>query len=307
MTHPRPWSRGLAIAAAATLALSPALLPARARATDGSPDPINITPPLTSPDPVNVTPPPLAAPRPGTFCDQSLAPAINTIVDAGGLARGRWGLRIETLDGNKVLYSRNADQFFIPASNIKLFTTAGALQMYAPNAPISSSNLGAWVRTINQQSNNGLADTLLRRIGGPAAIRDALSKIGVSPAGYRQADGSGLSRQNLVTPTATLAVLRSMYTTAAGKEVFFASLPIAGQSGTLARRFRGTPAQGRVRAKTGTLRGVRALSGYLEHPEYGPLIFSIYANHPGQNQSLVNAIDQVVLRLTQVRPCEQGF
>jgi len=291
MSYSQPWQKTLAIAATATLVASPLLLPARARATEADTAVLTQT---------------IAAPRPNTFCDASLEPAIQAIVDRGGLAQGRWGIRVETLDGRKVLYSRNAEQFFIPASNIKLFTTAGALQMYHPDSPIRSSTLGAWVRTINQQSNNGMADALLRSIGGPAAVREALARIGVPANSYRQADGSGLSRQNAVSPIATIAVLRSMYS-AAGKEVFFSSLPIAGQSGTLRSRFRGTPAQGRVHAKTGTLRGVRALSGYLEHPEYGPLVFSIYANHPGQGQSLVTAIDQVVIRLTQVRPCEQGF
>ncbi len=292
MRYQHPWQKTLAIAAAATLVASPLLTPARARATETE----------TTLQAQAIT----ATPRPGTFCAPSLEPAISTILDRGGLAQGRWGIRVETLDGSKVLYSRNADDFFIPASNIKLFTTAGALQMYHPDSPIRSSNLGAWVRTINQRSHNGYADSLLRSIGGQAAVRSSLAQIGVPADGYRQADGSGLSRRNLVKPSAAVSLLRAMHS-ASGKDVFFASLPIAGHSGTLSRRMRGTLAQGRVRAKTGTLRGVRALSGYFDHPEYGRLIFSIMANHPGQGQSLVNAIDQIVMRLSQVTPCDQRF
>ena len=59
-----------------------------------------------------------------------------------------------------------------------------------------------------------------------------------------------------------------------------------------------------MRAKTGTLRGVRALSGYVESPTYGPLIFSILINQPGQSGSvMLRAIDQMVLQMAQVSPC----
>ena len=89
-----------------------------------------------------------------------------------------------------------------------------------------------------------------------------------------------------------------------GGEVFYRSLPVAGQSGTLRRRFQNTTLQGQVRAKTGTLRGVRALSGYLNHPDYGPLVFSIIVNQPGQSGTqMLQAIDAVVEQLARVTPC----
>ena len=93
---------------------------------------------------------------------------------------------------------------------------------------------------------------------------------------------------------------------ARGNDVFLASLPVAGISGTLKNRLRHTTAEGTVRAKTGTLRGVKALSGYIDHPEYGTLVFSIITNQP-TNQSIypvVVAIDEIVLHLSTLTNCQ---
>jgi D-alanyl-D-alanine carboxypeptidase/D-alanyl-D-alanine-endopeptidase (penicillin-binding protein 4) len=145
---------------------------------------------------------------------------------------------------------------------------------------------------------------LLRHLGGSQSARQALTQLGVDPNGYRLADGSGLSRQNLATPRVLVDTLRAMYY-APAKDTFYASLPVAGVSGTLRNRMRQTPAQGLVLAKTGTLRGVRALSGYLNNPRYGTLVFSILANQPGYSgQALVRGIDDVVLQLTMLTDCQ---
>jgi D-alanyl-D-alanine carboxypeptidase/D-alanyl-D-alanine-endopeptidase (penicillin-binding protein 4) len=204
-----------------------------------------------------------------------------------------------------VIYHYNADRYLIPASNMKIITTAAALQRLDPEAPIRSTSVRNWVTITNQRSNNAYADTLLRYIGGPGAAKTALAQMGVNPGWIRQADGSGVSRHNIATPRAFVEILRAMYYSPK-REVFHASLPIAGMSGTLRHRMRATPAQGTVYAKTGTLQGVRALSGYIHHPHYGILVFSIITNNPRQSgKALVKAIDQIVLQLSLVTPCEQ--
>jgi D-alanyl-D-alanine carboxypeptidase len=82
-------------------------------------------------------------------------------------------------------------------------------------------------------------------------------------------------------------------------------LAIAGVSGTLKNRFQGTPLVGRVHAKPGTLRGVRALSGYLEHSTQGVIAFSIVVNQPGQDGAvMVRAIDQIMLQLNHFTGCQ---
>lgn len=114
-------------------------------------------------------------------------------------------------------------------------------------------------------------------------IADYLTSIGLDPTVLRLRDGSGLSRLNLVSArdlTALLVAIR--------REPWFShiydALPIAGVEdrlvgGTLRFRMRGTPAEGNVRAKTGTLTGVTALSGYATGEGGQVLAFSILINN----------------------------
>jgi D-alanyl-D-alanine carboxypeptidase/D-alanyl-D-alanine-endopeptidase (penicillin-binding protein 4) len=239
----------------------------------------------------------------GGTCVNDLGTALNAIARSQG---GRWGMRIETLDGDRIFHQAGAEQSLIPASNAKLFVTAAALQLYSPETKVQNSSLSSWITTINQRSQNDLADRLFRQIGGQPAIQRALAPLGVEASGYRLADGSGLSRSNAVQPNTTISLLRAM-SRDRHSALFRDSLPASGVSGTLVNRFRGTPAQGRVFAKTGTLRGVRALSGYMAHPLYGSLVFSIIANHPSQRgDGLRSAIDRMVLTTMQMRPCDTG-
>lgn len=243
--------------------------------------------------------PPPEKPSTG-ICSTLLEPAINAII---GKYSNNWGILVESLADGTVIYSHNSDKFFIPASNTKLFTTAAALQKLGLSAAIGNKSLKDWITTTNLFSNNYYADTLLRRLGGPSVAKAALSQLGIDPNTYRLADGSGLSRNNAATPRAIISILRAMYYSPE-KEAFYASLPVAGVSGTLRNRMRQTPAQGAVFAKTGTLSGVRALSGYMNHPQYGMLAFSIVANYPYESSYIVNSIDKIVLQLSMLTPCD---
>lgn len=242
-------------------------------------------------------------PEPGTSgtCLALIEPAITSIM---GSYQANWGILVEKLEERTTLYSHNADKFFIPASNIKLFTTAAALQKLSPQSKIQSKSLQDWITVTNVRSNNYYADALLNHIGGAAAVKLALEQIGVNPHSFRQADGSGLSRRNVATPRSLIMTLRAMYY-APDKDVFYSSLPVAGISGTLRNRMKGTPAQGIVYAKTGTLQGVRALSGYMKHPDFGKVVFSILVNNPlVSGSSLVRSIDRIVLQLSTTQLCE---
>lgn len=250
--------------------------------------------------PIFVPPPENNPPRGVGSCSAALDPSIKRIM---GKYANRWGILVESLDSRVPLYSHNADRYFIPASNVKIFTTAAALQRFSPQTPIKSRPLKNWVQVVNIRSHNASAETLLSSIGGPWAAKSAIAQLGVDPGSFRLADGSGLSRQNVATPRALVETLRAMHS-APGSQIFHASLPVAGVSGTLRNRMKATPAQGTVSAKTGTLRGVRALSGYINHPEYGVLVFSILANNPSQSgTSLVRAIDSMVVQFSTVRAC----
>jgi D-alanyl-D-alanine carboxypeptidase/D-alanyl-D-alanine-endopeptidase (penicillin-binding protein 4) len=237
-------------------------------------------------------------------CPTQLGALIDDIVNQPSVANGRWGIRVESSTSTEPLYSRNAEDFLIPASNIKLLTTAAALQLMDFTTPTSRSRLESRMWIINGNSDNYSADAMLSWIGGTRAVQDSLYSLGIDPAGYRQVDGSGLSRNNIAQPKAFVTLLKVMRS-AVGSEIFYHSLPVGGVSGTLRNRFRGTPVVGKVHAKTGTLNGVRALSGYLEHPEYENLMFSIVVNQPGQDGSvLLQAIDQIVVQMSRVSMCE---
>jgi len=154
-------------------------------------------------------------------------------------------------------------------------------------AAASSLPLDTMIGQINVVSDNFASEMLLKHLGGrfggrgstPAGatvVKAALSKIGVIARPY---DGSGLSRADQVSPREVVDLLTEMTEIPEAGEALDASLPVAGRTGTLADRMRGTRAAGRCRAKTGTLRGVSALSGYCSTPSGNTVAFSFLENN----------------------------
>ncbi len=160
-------------------------------------------------------------------------------------------------------------------------------------------------------SNNGHAEVLIKAMGrkvsdqgtwdaGIQAMSDYLETLGVDPEKIQTADGSGLSRMDLVTPEQ----LTTLLITARDKEWFptlYNALPIAGQpdrldGGTLRQRMDNTAADGNVHAKTGSLTGVSALSGYVTNGDGKPLVFSIVFNN-FINTSTKDIEDAIAVRL----------
>ena len=140
-------------------------------------------------------------------------------------------------------------------------------------------------------SQNLYAETLLKAIGaarggigtfegGLNAIRSALASWGIPDDAYVNADGSGLSRYNYLTPATIAAVLTREYKSELNRAAFMATLPIAGKEGegTMATRMRRTRAEGNAIAKTGSISNVRSLSGYVRTRDGEMLVFSIIAN-----------------------------
>ena len=236
-------------------------------------------------------------------CASHIAPAIENIISRSELNHGKWAILVQSLGGTNI-YSLNPDSYMVPASNMKLLVTAAALQKLSPDSQIRSTSIGNWIGVTNLRSDNAYANVLLSYLGGSQSVQQALNSLGVDTNGYRMRDGSGLSRNNLATPRTLVTTLRAMYHSRA-HDVFLASLPVAGVSGTLKNRLQKTSAQGTVRAKTGTLRGVKALSGYMDHPEYGTLVFSIIANQPIDRSSIpiIKGIDDIVLELSKLSRC----
>ncbi len=175
---------------------------------------------------------------------------------------------------------------------------------HIPQDYFTSPPLAAMIQGINQPSDNVGAEALLQQLGSVEAATAILTALGVDPGGYRWVDGSGLSRHNLLSPAAVGQLLQAM-----GQhqyaDVFRDSLPMGGESGTLANRFRNPALGATVYAKTGTMTGVSTLSGYVQPEEGNPWVFSIMvngANLPAQEQRV--AIDGVVGAIATWQACQ---
>jgi D-alanyl-D-alanine carboxypeptidase/D-alanyl-D-alanine-endopeptidase (penicillin-binding protein 4) len=136
-------------------------------------------------------------------------------------------------------------------------------------ADVVSAPLSAELGEILRESDNTAMELLTKELGlkergrgstaaGLAAVRADLAADGFSLTGFVNADGSGLSRSDRV----TCALLVEVLERAGPGGLLVRDLPVAGRSGTLVDELRGTVAAGRVHAKTGTLDGVKALSGW---------------------------------------------
>ena len=168
------------------------------------------------------------------------------------------------------------------------------------------------LQVINKVSQNLHAEIALRMVGhekGSAPTLDAalevekdfLAQAGIAPEEYALYDGSGLSRQDLVTPRAMVKLLLFVdaHANSWGAE-FRRTLPVAGVDGTLSDRFKGTAAQGRVQAKTGSFSHVNSLSGYAETLSGERIAFSIFCNnHKLTGRGALNVIDQIVQAVVQ--------
>jgi serine-type D-Ala-D-Ala carboxypeptidase/endopeptidase (penicillin-binding protein 4) len=164
-----------------------------------------------------------------------------------------------------------------------------ALREAAPIFTHLSPPLSEILPGMLKPSQNLIAETLLRTVGrevrqvattegGAAAIDSLMRAWDLDPSRFRIADGSGLSRYNLVSPSLINALLERM-DRSEHRELWSTSLPVAGRDGTLASRMRDPPLADNVHAKTGTLTGNSALSGYLTTARGERIVFSILVNN----------------------------
>jgi D-alanyl-D-alanine carboxypeptidase/D-alanyl-D-alanine-endopeptidase (penicillin-binding protein 4) len=184
---------------------------------------------------------------------------------------------------------------------------------------IRSDSLGAVLAEMLKESDNQMAESILRTLGlattgmgsaqaGIMLVEETLARFGVEPDAVRIADGSGLSRNNLVTPNAMTRLLRAMWRHPQ-YEVFLASMPIAGVDGTLRKRLVGTAGRGNVRAKTGSLSTVRALSGYLTDGRGETLVFSLLLNGYDTPGDVAVALEDLLVEQIALyrRPVDPGW
>lgn len=135
--------------------------------------------------------------------------------------------------------------------------------------------------------------------GGIAAMTEHLTKlVGRIPEGVVLRDGSGLSKDSRITPGLLLAALYES-SKKPGGDVLRDCLPVSGQSGTLADRFVGTSLVGRVRAKTGWIRGVSSLSGQVVRKDGTVRWFSILMNYDPKTNGLNKDLKAIQERIVQ--------
>jgi len=161
------------------------------------------------------------------------------------------------------------------------------------------------LRVINKVSQNLHAELMLRLLGkekgtagtidlGLEVERGWLASLGITPDEYTFFDGSGLSRENLVSPHAVVTLLTFISKQPWAKE-FEDTLPVGGVDGTLMDRFRGPQFSGKVHAKTGSLSHVNSLSGFATTAKGEHIVFSILANnHMLTDRKALDTIDNIV-------------
>jgi len=171
--------------------------------------------------------------------------------------------------------------------------------------PLSES-----IRVINKVSQNLHTEMLLRTVArernGEGSTREGLKlaqeffeSIGIAEDDVAIYDGSGLSRRNLITPRAAVTLLR--YVAAQPwAEAYLASLPVAGVDGTLERRMKDTSAAGRIQAKTGSLSGTNALSGFATTLSGERLVFSLFGNkHNLRGRDATGVLDAICVAMVE--------
>ncbi len=183
-------------------------------------------------------------------------------------------------------------------------------------ASYESKPLREDVRVINKVSQNLHAEILLRLLGrergnagtvegGLEVLRGFLTQAGIAGDQYLFYDGSGLSRQNLVTPKAIVQLLRYASSQPWGA-AYKSSFPVAGVDGSLSERLKAPRLEKRVLAKTGSLGGVKTLSGYATTDSGQTVAFSILSNNLNlPAKRVLDTIDGIVEAILEDVPARR--
>jgi D-alanyl-D-alanine carboxypeptidase/D-alanyl-D-alanine-endopeptidase (penicillin-binding protein 4) len=216
---------------------------------------------------------------------------------------------------NPTLYTANIFKSFMEQRGLKI---QGAVKegVTPPDAKLvlEFESLPIWqvIWGMNKFSNNFVADQILKKVGaemwGPPGSREkgittlnqVLEDIGIPKNSYSIQDGSGLTRQTRVTAKQVVTVLKAAYQEFGMAPEFMASLGVAGEDGTLRKRFPSQEGWIPIRAKTGSLDGVTALAGYAESADGEPIAFAVILNdHRNKYGRMTSWTDQIATLLTK--------
>jgi len=169
----------------------------------------------------------------------------------------------------------------------------------------NSRPLGTIVYWLNKFSNNFMAEQICLVLGakvhgapgtrekGLAAIRKHLLACGVDDGTFSLSEASGLSRNNRISASALVKVLLAAAHDFDYSAEFMSSLSVAGVDGTMKEKFTDPEAKRRLRCKTGTLRGVNALTGYGISPDGRTFAFAVIVNSLRQGTGLIDYADKI--------------
>jgi D-alanyl-D-alanine carboxypeptidase/D-alanyl-D-alanine-endopeptidase (penicillin-binding protein 4) len=173
----------------------------------------------------------------------------------------------------------------------------------------TTSPMSQAVMVANTRSQNFYAEQILKTLGaevkgkgsftaGLEVIGELMFKLGYEPSQYQAADGSGLCRENRFSPEMITDLLAFMYQHTE-REAFISSLPVAGTTGSLRKRLKEPQYAGKIRAKTGYISRVCALSGYVDTEGGETLAFSILVNDfkvaPAQIREFQDSVCRVLV------------
>ncbi len=209
------------------------------------------------------------------------------VYDHGATAKG---YTPATFAANEVALTARSEGIGLFASGASGTTPAGA----QPLATVSSPPMSVLLKLMDVPSDDLFADLLTKQLGyrfagegtlaaGAAQIRQVIAeRYGLHPVVF---DGSGLDKEDRSTPAEVITLLRELRGTADGA-IVQASLPVVGETGTVAGIGLGTDARGRCEAKTGTLTDVTNLAGYCAAADGHTLAFAVMIDGPSNWQSI---------------------
>lgn len=218
----------------------------------------------------------------------------NHLVTSGAIGSETWAFEKKLAILNPLLYAQNLVKHALKTQGITLggnVVQGGQPVSVVVLASQTSKPLNQLMAETLKPSDNVFADSLFLHTasilnGSPINWLQANTiakqfleqQTGINLSQAILVDGSGLSKQDRVSAKQTVDLLSYIYTHFPITYEFIAALPIAGQDGTLQRRFNTSSQQGFVRAKTGTMTGILSLSGYLSAANGHTLAFAIYIN-----------------------------
>ncbi len=175
----------------------------------------------------------------------------------------------------------------------------------------SSSPLINIIRTTNEDSNNLYCEAILKAIAkkqkddsstskGIEAIEDFWKGKGLSLEGFFMNDGSGLSAKNALTSSHFTKILTLIHKDKEAYSLFRNTLPVSGKTGTMKYMFRGTSAEGKIFAKTGSMTRIRSYTGYMDSAKGKKLAFSIIVNnYEGESSAMREKLKKLMFAIYQ--------